>query len=127
MKSLSLKALLINLVLVSAAYAQDAGLPEPSIMGALGKMVPMFIMLFFIWYFLVIKPQQAKLKDHENLIKSLKKGDRVVTTGGIIARVAGMELDHIVLEVSNNNKVKFEVGHILKLYENKSKKAAKAA
>ncbi|MCB0318057.1 MAG: preprotein translocase subunit YajC [Bdellovibrionales bacterium] len=118
--------IIVNLVLVSVCFAQEAG-SEPSLVQALSRMLPMFIMLFFVWYFLVIKPQQSRMKEHSNLISGLKKGDMVVTTGGIIAKVAGKESDHVLLEISNNTRVKFEPSHILKSFTTDIKKSDKAA
>ncbi len=71
-------------------------------------MLPMFIMVFFIFYFMVMKPQQAKLKAQQNLLTGLKKGDTVVTTSGMIGKIAGVEKDHVSVEVAANVRVKME-------------------
>ncbi|NLF25081.1 MAG: preprotein translocase subunit YajC [Deltaproteobacteria bacterium] len=75
-------------------------------------MSPMILMVFLIFYLLVILPQQKQLKMQEALLTSLKKGEMVLTSSGIIARVAGVENDHVLLEISNGVKVKFERSHI---------------
>ena len=57
--------------------------------------------IFLIFYFLLIRPQQRKQKDHENLLKGVSKGDRVVTTGGIHGQVVGESDDVLTLEIAN--------------------------
>jgi preprotein translocase subunit YajC len=97
--------------------SNPAELPPPTFMSSLAEMGPMFMIVFMVFYFMVLKPQQTKLKDQENLIKNLKKGDMVVTSSGIIGRVAGIEKDHILVELATNVKVKFQTSHVTKLYE----------
>ena len=66
----------------------------------LGFLIPMGA-IFLIFYFLLIRPQQRKQKDHENLLKAVGKGDRVVTTGGIHGVVIGVAEDVLTLEIAN--------------------------
>ena len=66
----------------------------------LGFLIPMGA-IFLIFYFLLIRPQQRKQKDHDNLLKAVGKGDRVVTTGGIHAVVTGVAEDVLTLEIAN--------------------------
>jgi preprotein translocase subunit YajC len=87
---------------------------EPSFFGSLVSMLPMLAVCYLIFYFMVIKPQDAKLKKHKSLLESLKRGDSVVTSGGIIAKVAGIEKDCVVLEIAPNVKIKVEQSHVLK-------------
>ncbi|GAG35306.1 unnamed protein product [marine sediment metagenome] len=72
--------------------------------------------IFLIFYFLLIRPQQKKQKDHENLLKAVGKGDRVVTSGGIHAVVVGVADDVLTLEIGNLKgervKVKVDRGRI---------------
>jgi preprotein translocase subunit YajC len=67
--------------------------------------------IFLIFYFLLIRPQQKKQKDHENLLKAVGKGDRVVTSGGIHAVVVGVADDVLTLEIGNlkGERVKIKV------------------
>lgn len=115
--------------LVSVAYAQGAAAApnQPGFAEVFSKMMPMFAIVFLIFYFMVIKPQQNKLKYQENLIKGLKKGDQVVTSGGIIAKVTAIEEDCVVLELSNNVRMKVEKQHISKLKDNKAAEQKSAA
>ena len=107
---------------VNIAFAQGAPatVEEPSLSAALMQMMPMFAMVFMIFYFLVLRPQQAKLKAQQDFLKALKKGDQVVTSGGIRGRVAGIENDHILLEIAANVKIKVDTVHVQRLPETKS-------
>lgn len=64
-------------------------------------------LLFFIFYFILIRPQQKRIKAHETMIKALAKGDRVVTGGGLIGVIVKFEGDDVaVLEIAPNVKVR---------------------
>ncbi len=112
--------LILVLGLASVAFAQGAVAPQPpppSFGEVFGRMIPMFVIVFFIFYFMVMKPQQARLKAQENLLGSLKRGDEVVTTGGLIGRVAGVEKGYIILEVAANTRVRIEPAHVVRKFE----------
>jgi|GEM_PF-453181 len=123
--------LLVGTVLseVSLAFAQaaPAAVEEPSLSAALMQMMPMFAMVFMIFYFLVLRPQQAKLKTQQDFLKALKRGDQVVTSGGIRGRVAAIENDHILLEIAANVKVKVDIVHVQRLPEPKSQESSTTA
>ncbi len=72
-------------MLISAAYAQDAAGPLASL-SSLGQFAPL-VLIFGVFYFLLIRPQQQKQKDMKRMLAELKRGDRVVTGGGILATV----------------------------------------
>lgn len=72
----------------------------------------MFALVFMIYYFMIVKPQQLKAKSQADLTASLKKGDNVVTSGGIYGRVAAIESDVISIEIAPNVKIKVELIHI---------------
>jgi preprotein translocase subunit YajC len=59
------------------------------------------ILLFAIFYFLIIRPQQKQQKEHKAMLESLAKGDRIVTTGGLIAKIVKVEEDFIKIELSD--------------------------
>ena len=69
-------------MLISPAYAQAAA-GGPS---ALGQLLP-FVLIFVVFYFLLIRPQQKRAKEHRQLVDNMKKGDQVVTSGGITGKV----------------------------------------
>lgn len=96
----------------SDVFAQAAAQPDTA--SRFMSMIPMFIMVFFIFYILVLRPQDKKLKEQNALISSLQKSDNVVTSSGIIGRVVAIEEKHITLEVSPNVKIQFEKEYIVK-------------
>jgi len=68
--------------------------------------------MFAIFYFLLIRPQQKKAKEHKALLESLKKGDRVVTAGGMHGKVTALDDKIVTLEIANGVNVKFNKGFI---------------
>ena len=75
-------------------------------MEALGQFVPL-ILIFAIMYFLLIRPQQKKLKDHQAMIAALRRGDQIVTGGGLIGKVSKVKDDHEVeVELADGVKVR---------------------
>lgn len=66
------------------------------------------IIMFLIFYFLLIRPQQKKQKEMQEMVKNLKKGDKVVTSGGIIGIVHTLQDDYVVLKVGDSD-TKLEV------------------
>jgi preprotein translocase subunit YajC len=125
-----LALLLSTIAFSSQALAQTAGPvagqpAAPSISQVFIQMLPAFCMAFLIFHFLVVRPQRTKLKTQQDLLGSLKKGDNVVTTGGIHGRVAAVEKDYILLEVASSVKLKLEREHIARRLE--TEKASQAA
>ena len=124
--------LLLQLIVFPlSSFAQDqivdsstGTLPPPSFATSFAEMAPMFMIVFLIFYFMVVKPQQNKIKQQEELIKGLAKGDSVVTSSGMIGRIAGIEKDHILLEIAANVKVRFQPSHIVKSLESEGEKEA---
>jgi len=70
------------------------------------------ILIFVIFYFLLIRPQQRRAKDHRSLLSNLKVGDQVLTGGGIYGRVTGLRDDVITVEISDKVRVKVNRGSI---------------
>jgi len=81
----------------------------------------MFAAIFAIFYFMIIRPQQKKAKEREAMINALKKGDKIVTTGGIHGTIAGMDDKTVLLDVGNNTKIKIEKSAIGQVLSNKDK------
>ena len=68
----------------------------------IGQFIPL-ILIFVIFYWFLIRPQQKKIKDHKNMVKTLKRGDEVVTSGGIVGTVERvMENDRIAVSIADN-------------------------
>ena len=78
---------------------------------ALGAFVPL-ILMFAIFYFLLIRPQQKKSKQHREMIASLKKGDRVVSSGGLHGTITGISDDVVTMEIAPKVRVKVSRGSI---------------
>ncbi len=82
---------------------------DPSGGGAFIGMLPPLVLTFVIFYFLLIRPQQRKERDRQAQLAALKKGDRVVTSGGIVGTVAGNRGDQILLLVDERKDVRMTV------------------
>lgn len=86
----------------SPAYAQAAG----GGLGGIGSFIPL-ILIFGIMYFLMIRPQQKKMKEHRAMVDALRKGDQVVTAGGLIGKVSKVKEDNeIEVELATGVKVR---------------------
>jgi preprotein translocase subunit YajC len=70
------------------------------------------VLIFVIFYFLLIRPQQKRAKDHRNLLSNIKEGDEVLTSGGIYGKITGIRDDKITVEISDKVRVKVNRGHI---------------
>ena len=93
---------------VAQAFADDAapvaGAPEGLSAGMMNYLP--FILIFAVFYFLVIRPQQTKLAEQEKMIKALQRGDRVVTSGGLHGKISEVADKHVMLEIANDVHVK---------------------
>jgi preprotein translocase subunit YajC len=79
--------------------------------GGLGAFLPLII-IFAIFYFLLIRPQQKKAKQHKLILSSLKKGDRVVSSGGLHGVITGLTDDLVTMEICPKVRVKVSRGSI---------------
>ena len=75
------------------------------------------IILFAIFYFLIIRPQQKQQKAHREMLESLKKGDKIVTTGGLIAEIIKTEEDFIKIKLNDSTIVKLDRAYVAKKVE----------
>ncbi len=80
--------------------------------GALISPLLLFILIFIIFYFLLIRPQQKRQKEHQKMLESLKRGDKVITAGGIYGVVESVGTNTVTLKIAENVKVKFGKGYI---------------
>ncbi|RYE02751.1 MAG: preprotein translocase subunit YajC [Sphingomonadales bacterium] len=92
---------------ISPAYAQAAGAAGQGggAMGAIVSLLPL-VLIFVVFYFLMIRPQQKRMKDLQNSVNSVKKGDRVVTGGGLIGKVTKVDDREVEIELGTNVKVR---------------------
>ena len=74
-------------------------------LGSLSAFVPI-ILIFVIFYFLLIRPQQKRQKEHQGMVEALKKGDQVVTAGGIHGTVTSVAENIATVEIAQNIKIK---------------------
>ncbi len=82
----------------------------------LASMLPLLV-LFGIFYFLIIRPQQKQAKKHKEMIESLKKGDKIITTGGLYAEVVKPEEDFIKVKLNDDTVVKLSKEYVSKKLE----------
>lgn len=91
-------------LIIPSAWAQSGQAAEPN---------PLFTLLLFggmfvFMYFVIIRPQQKRRKEHTKLVANLGKGDEVVTTAGILGRINRVEGNYVVLEVADKFEIKFQ-------------------
>ena len=107
---------------VTPAFAQAAG-AAPGGAAAFAQFLPI-VLIFVIFYFLLIRPQQKKMKTHRAMVDALRRGDQVVTSGGIVAKVSKVQDDGMVeVEIADGVKVKV-VKHTITKVLNKTEPAA---
>lgn len=90
--------------LISNAYAEGAAAPAS---GGL-EMILMMAVFFAIMYFMIIRPQQKRAKEHKQMLDALSKGDEVVTGGGILGKVASITDNFIELTIADNVTIKVQ-------------------
>ncbi|RLC33487.1 MAG: preprotein translocase subunit YajC [Deltaproteobacteria bacterium] len=91
--------------------------------GGFGAFIPL-ILMFVIFYFLLIRPQQKKAKEHRTMISNLKKGDRIITGGGIHGRITGMDETTLTVEIADRVRVKVNRGNVTAMIQTGSQPAA---
>ncbi|MFZ5452274.1 MAG: preprotein translocase subunit YajC [Thermodesulfobacteriota bacterium] len=92
--------------MVNWAYAAGAGAAPES--GPMWTFVAPMVLMVVIFYFLLIRPQQKKAKEHRTFLDNLKRGDRVITNGGICGEITAINDQIVTIEVAD--KVRLEVG-----------------
>lgn len=106
------------LMSISAVLGQCAQQPEGGGSGGAGGLIGLWpiLLIFVIFYFLLIRPQQKKQKQHQKMVEAIKKGDRVVTSGGMYGTVVGVKENVVVLKIAENVKVEFTksaISHVI--------------
>ena len=88
---------------VTPAFAQAAGSSTPSLVSQL----PFFVAIFAIFYFLLIRPQQKKAKEHKAMIDAVRKGDQIVTAGGLVGKITKVRDDgEVDVEIASGVNVR---------------------
>jgi len=94
---------------IADAHAQATGGAQQG-----GEMFQIFFLvgLFVLFYFIAIRPQRKRQKEHSEMVAALNKGDEVVTTSGILGKITSLDDNYIVLNVSEKVEMKFQRVHI---------------
>lgn len=100
-------------VLATTANAWAAGADAQ---GGFAQLVPLILIMVIFW-FLLIRPQQKRVKEHRNMIEAIKKGDKVVTSGGIIGTVTDIKDNVVKVEIADNVRVQVKRDTIAGLAE----------
>ena len=103
--------------MIDAVYAQAAAPAAPSASEQMLHMVVILAITVGIFYFMIIRPQQKRQKETAAMLASVKKGDRVLTTGGIYGTVVGTKDDVVVLKVTDEVKMEFSRASIVQVKE----------
>lgn len=90
---------------VLMATATNAMAAEGGPMGGFGSFIPL-ILIFVVFYFLLIRPQQKTAKQHQAYLTDLKKGNKVITKGGIYGEITGLTDNVLTLEIAENIRIK---------------------
>ena len=96
---------------------------DASILGSFGSIIPFFLM-FLIMYFLIIRPQRKQQKDFDLMIENLKKGDRILTRGGIycvIINFLGEDKQKILVDAGSNVKIQISKNYVAALVKKDKK------
>ncbi|SDM07189.1 protein translocase subunit yajC [Oryzisolibacter propanilivorax] len=96
-------------MLISSAFAQTApaAAAEGGIMGSLTGMLPL-VLMFVVLYFIMIRPQMKRQKEHKAMIEALAKGDEVATAGGLLGRVTRLSEGSMYIEIANGVEVQVQ-------------------
>jgi preprotein translocase subunit YajC len=86
--------------MISNAYAQAAGGGDPGFVGLLP-----IVLMFVLLYFLMIRPQMKRAKEHKQMVEALQKGDEVITAGGVVGRINKMGEAYVTLEIAPNTEI----------------------
>jgi preprotein translocase subunit YajC len=90
-------------MVINPAFAQGA----PSAGGGMESII-LIVLMFAVLYFLMIRPQMKRAKEHKTLLEALQKGDEVITAGGLVGRISKINENYVTLEVSSNVEVQVQ-------------------
>ena len=97
---------------IASAQAQEAGAAASPQALPSWVQIPFLISLFVLFYFIAIRPQRKRQKEHAQMVSQLSKGDEVVTSSGILGKVTSLDDNYMVLNVANNVDMKFQRVHL---------------
>ena len=100
------------MTLLAQAQGKGGGSQVPGCGGGgMAQMLPL-ILMFVVFYFLLIRPQQKKMKEHREMLANLKRGDQIITNGGLMGRISGLTDKLVTLEVAEKIRVRILRSHI---------------
>ena len=108
---MKIKTLLITLSAVAMAFAEEAAPEQPS---AIASFLPLILLFVVMWLFF-IRPKQKEMKQMDQMRKELKKGDKVMTTAGIIGTITSMEDNIVTVRTGSTTLIDFEKSAILRI------------
>ena len=92
-------------MLITPAFAQGAGGLGDVFSSPMGQILP-FVLIFVIMYFLILRPQQRRMKQHQEMVRNVRRGDTVVSSGGLIGKVTKVvDDDKIELEIADGVRI----------------------
>ena len=103
----------MNLLTFLLQAAETAQQPQPTFFQKWGFLI-MMLLIFLVMYLFMIRPQQKRQKEIDKFRKSLKKGDKIVTAGGIYGVVAEVKDQFLIIEVDNNVKIRVDKSSVVK-------------
>lgn len=110
--------------MISTAYAMgQGGVGTGQGAGGFASLIPI-ILMFVIFYFLLIRPQQKKSKEHREMIGHLKKGDRIVTSGGLHGRITATGEQTMTVEIADKVRVKISRANVAQVAQSSSQPQA---
>ena len=106
-------------MLISPAYAQDIS----GMFGNATQFLPL-VLIFVVFYFLLIRPQQKRAKEHQGMLSKLATGDEVVTTGGILGRITEVGDGFVTVEIADGVRIKVQKAQVSQLVPKGTYKSA---
>ena len=92
--------------MITEAFAQSAAPAGGDFMSTYGQFIPL-LLIFVIMWFMILRPQQRRAREHQEMLKNVRRGDVVVTTGGIVAKVTKVPDDgDLEVEIADNTRVR---------------------
>jgi len=105
--------------MINTAFAMGQAGAAGGQSGGLTAFIPL-ILMFVIFYFLLIRPQQKKAKEHQNMVNNLKKGDRIITSGGVHGTITSLGDNTVSLEIAENVNIKINRGNVGDVFKGKA-------
>ncbi len=96
---------------ISSAFAQTTPAAGGDMQSSLMSMLPL-VLMFVVLYFVMIRPQMKKQKEHRSMVEALAKGDEVVTSGGVLGKVSKLGDSFLSVEISNGVEIQVQRGAV---------------